>query len=311
VTFQEAREAIQAVVAAELADPRIDPSRATVLLDHGAPRERVVVLYHGYTNGPPELAELGRRFFDAGANVLIPRFPFHGYRDRMTAALARLTAGELEETALASVCRASGLGSQIHVAGVSLGGLLAAWVGHRVVVTSATAIAPFLALSFIPSTLNDVLAVLLRRLPDRELWWDPVRKLANPEVPLHAYPRFSTHGLAAMFALSRDLQRVSRTAPPLARVSVLVTNAKDHVVSNAAAEALFRRWQREGAQVLQHCFTDIPSRHDLLDPTHHTEPLNRIYGTILDLVTRATELAMTGGHSRSDSRSATSPPREG
>lgn len=298
MTFQEAREAIHDVVAAELADPRIDPSRATIFLDHGAPSEHVVVLYHGYTNGPPELAELGRRFFDGGANVVIPRFPFHGYRDRMTTALAGLTTGGLQETALASVCRACGLGSQVHVAGVSLGGLLAAWVGHRVAVTSATAIAPFLALASIPLRLNDVLAMLLRRLPDRELWWDPVRKLANPEVPLHAYPRFSTHGLATMFALSHDLYRLSLSAPPLARVSVLVTNAKDHVVSNAAAEALFRRWQREGARVLHHRFTDIPARHDLIDPTHRAEPLNRIYGAIVDLVTRAAELA-------------TSPPREG
>ncbi len=67
----------------------------SILSTHDAPVRRVFLLLHGLTASPLQFAAFGNLLFDRGANVLIPRLPYHGYGDRLTSALEALTADEL------------------------------------------------------------------------------------------------------------------------------------------------------------------------------------------------------------------------
>src|SRR5262249_3134879 len=60
---------------------------------------RAIVLLHGFTNCPKQFDSLAPLLYEAGANVLLPRMAWHGAQDRMTPALARLTASELVHAA--------------------------------------------------------------------------------------------------------------------------------------------------------------------------------------------------------------------
>src|SRR5215216_1891309 len=64
----------------------------TKLYDHGSQTEHVIVLLHGFTTCPQQFDELGKQYYQAGCNVLIPRIPHHGLSDRLTNALVNLSA---------------------------------------------------------------------------------------------------------------------------------------------------------------------------------------------------------------------------
>lgn len=63
----------------------IHPEAMTVELNHGHKTDEVFVLLHGITNTPVQFREFAEILFLRGANVLIPRMPFHGHEDRLTA----------------------------------------------------------------------------------------------------------------------------------------------------------------------------------------------------------------------------------
>jgi len=67
----------------------------TKLFDHGEQTENVIILLHGFTNCPEQFNELGKKYFEAGFNVFIPRMPYHGLADRLTTELAKLKAEDL------------------------------------------------------------------------------------------------------------------------------------------------------------------------------------------------------------------------
>src|SRR5205814_7636771 len=79
----------------DLDGPNVNPDCRTRLYSHGKRVERSLVLLHGFTNCPAQMDELGRRFFDRGWNVLIPRYPRHGYSDRLNTAIAELRSDQL------------------------------------------------------------------------------------------------------------------------------------------------------------------------------------------------------------------------
>ena len=94
----------------------------------GAPTRRVLVYFHGLSNSPQSFVALAERFVAQGDAVLIPRLPRHGYADRLTPALAGLTAEALVDAAAEVVDLAAGLADEVLVAGISLGGVLAGLV---------------------------------------------------------------------------------------------------------------------------------------------------------------------------------------
>src|SRR5439155_25994798 len=139
--YEQALQRIDSLRAADGSE--INPDCRLVLLSHGRRTARVVVLLHGLTNCPRQLEALGRMLYDRGANVLIARVPHHGFADRMTSDLARLTAAELVRFGDEVADIGQGLGDSVTVAGLSLGGVVAAWIAEeRADVDHAIVISP-------------------------------------------------------------------------------------------------------------------------------------------------------------------------
>src|SRR4029077_9924581 len=104
--------------------PNVNPACHTRLYTHGRRTEQSLVLLHGFTNCPQQFDALGKQFFELGWNVLIPRYPRHGYSDRLTTSIADLRSEQLIALANRAGEAGAGLGERLTVAGLSLGGTL-------------------------------------------------------------------------------------------------------------------------------------------------------------------------------------------
>jgi pimeloyl-ACP methyl ester carboxylesterase len=232
-----------------------------------------------------QFAEFARRLHARGANVLVPRLPHHGHADRMTDALARLQAEELDDFSERTLQRARMLGERVTVAGFSLGGLLACRIAQREQVARVVAIAPFLGLAFSPGGSDRVLLRAALALPNRFLWWHPL--LREKLGPAHGYPRYATHAAAQAFRLSEGLFAEAAREAPRASEIVLVSNRSETTVSNAAIVRLARVWRRHARdRVSVHRLTGLPPSHDIIEPLRSPKIVARVYPELIDLVDR-------------------------
>jgi len=241
----------------------------TLWLDHGVRTARVVVLLHGLTNCPAQCDSLARLAFATGANVLVPRLPHHGYADRMTEALAQTKAAELCAFTDRVLDAAAGLGDTVIVAGLSTGGVMAAWAAQeRADVGRAVVIAPMIGWSGAPGP--RLTAMLTRAgsvLPNAFVWWDDERKQDLPG-PKHVYPRFATRAVAATMQVGAAALAGAARRPPACRSMVVVTVGGDEAADNGAAAALAGRWREHGtAEVRTYEFpAALRLNHDIVDP---------------------------------------------
>jgi carboxylesterase len=282
-TYTDAVKRIEAVRARDGAE--INPISRTRFLSHGQRVARAIIFLHGYTNDPAMFAQLGARFFDLGYNVFIPRLPHHGYADRLTTTHAQLTAEELYAATTEALDIARGLGDHVTVAGISLGGVLAAFAAQsRADVDRAVLIAPAFSTARFPMRANTALAHALLKLPNRFIWWDSKQK-ANLE-PAHAYPRFSTHALARCYLIGADVYQRARREKPAARTILSITTAPDPAVNNRVTAQLIERWRARGATVREFQFDGdaIPSLHDIIDPAQPAARIDLFYPKLIELI---------------------------
>jgi carboxylesterase len=265
--------------------PEVDPRCRSALHDHGRRTRRAYVLIHGYTNCPQQFAALAQVLFAQGANVLIPRMPAHGLRDRLTSATGSLTAPILARFADAAVDCACGLGEEVVVAGLSSGGVLAAWLAQgRPDVPRALVIAPAFGPGLVAPWLAPAAALALRLLPNRFTWWDDQLK-ERLATPPYGYPRFSTRGLSATYELGAAVRRAARRAAPAARSIALVTNAADRAVSEPPVRGLLQDWRAHNADVQTYMFpAELGLPHDLIDPHHIAPHQAEVYPVLLALL---------------------------
>ena len=249
--------------------PAISTECATGLLTHGERTAHVLVLLHGLTNCPAQFDSIAGIAYAMGANVLVPRIPHHGFSDRMTTDLARLDAKELCAFTDRVIDAASGLGDSVTVAGLSIGGVMAAWAGQeRAGVDRAVVIAPMLGWGRAPGPLlTSALVRAGNALPNRFVWWDGARKqrLAGPS---HVYPRFATRSVAAAMLLGAAVRADAARRAPAARSLVMITVGGDVATDNGAAAGLVRSWLRRGARdVFTYAFPEtLRLNHDVVDP---------------------------------------------
>jgi esterase/lipase len=273
---------IEAIVAADSADPAVDPRCVPYVLHSGAMTERAIVLFHGFTNCPLQFRALARQFFERGFNVYVPRLPRHGLRDKLTADLAGLTAGELSDCGTNAVDLAAALGARVSILGLSAGATIAAWLAQTRSVDRAVAIAPFFSVVRVPALLEPLLAGALELAPNLELWWDP-RVKQNAE-PAHAYPRFSTHALAQCLQLGETVRGLAKTEAPRAACGILVLNEKDPAIDNAAARDVWELWRAHGAATDTYTFENLDVRHDIIEPVTYPAARELVYPVLLQLV---------------------------
>jgi len=282
VTFQETKETVASIIARERADPRMNPVGVTALLDHGKVTDRAIVLFHGFTNCPYQYRILGKMFFERGYNVYIPRIPHSGYRDRMTTALAELTVAELKQCSLSSVTIAEGLGRSVDVFGLSLGGVMAAWLAQSRRVASMMALSPFFALPFIPAPLASLTIHTMLLLPNRFVWWDP--RVKDTTGPSYAYPRFPTHALAVCLQLGQSVLDMASHVPPLAERCILVVNPGDPAISIPAAFAVWNRWEGHAQRLEEITLSGVPKQHDIIDPTNYPAAVTQVYPQLIEFM---------------------------
>jgi alpha-beta hydrolase superfamily lysophospholipase len=264
---------------------RVGASGRTLALIHGARTARSAVLFHGLSASPMQFVQIARGLHERGYNVIVPRLPRHGYADRMSDALATMRAEDLKSVALSSLEVARGLGERVTVAGFSLGGLLTAWTAQTQTVERAVPIAPFLGIAFVPSRLSAGLTRAALHLPNVFNWWDPL--LREKQMPAHGYPRYASHALAQAMLLSHELFEAAASGPPLAKQIMLVTNAHEAAVNNRAARKLARLWRAKRPEALEtYEFTGLPISHDIIEPLHNPEIVEKVYPILIELLDR-------------------------
>ena len=264
--------------------PNVNPACYTRLYVHGRRTERSLVLLHGFTNCPQQFDVLGRYFFELGWNVLIPRYPRHGYSDRLTTAIAELRLEHLLAVANRSAGAGAGLGERLTVAGLSLGGILTGYLAQtRDDIDRAVLIAPMFGLRPIPGWALAGITLLAQALPNFYIWWDSKRR--DNIGPAHGYPRFSTKAYAALFEAGSAVQRAARKSAPKAHRIDVITNAAEPRLDNRFTYQLIQSWQRHGANVHTYEFPaadNLP--HDLIDPSNPEQNTGLVYPIVIKAI---------------------------
>lgn len=277
---QRARATLDRLVARD--HESISEAGRTKLLLHDEVRPLAVVLFHGLSASPTQFVRFAHELHSHGHNVIVPRLPRHGHQDRLSNALAYLTAEDLRLFADESVNVASDLGHNVVVGGFSLGGLLTAWIAERYPVQRAVAIAPFFGIALVPNRIMGSFARVMLALPNRFQWWDPIAR--ERQMPEHGYPRYSTHALAQSYLLAREVMGDALHGVAAQRLT-FVTNARETAVNNRAVRALERRLRGVHPERLEHVvLTDVPFSHDIIEPLRHPQIADRVFPTILNLI---------------------------
>ena len=279
-------EALQRVAALKAQEADVcNPDCETQLLVHGQRTPRAIVFLHGYTSCPKQFVPLGRQFYDRGYNVLIARLPRHGLADRLTADHGRLSAVELAAFADEVVDIGVGLGEHLTLAGLSGGGVTTAWAAqNRAELDLAVIIAPAFGFKLLPAAATVPMANVVPLLPDVFVWWEP--ELQEKSGPPHAYPRYSRHALAQILRLGFATRAHAGRRPAAARSILVVTNANDATVDNAAAASMAAAWRASGAAGLR--AYEFPAElglpHDLIDPESTGARVELVYPKLLELI---------------------------
>jgi alpha-beta hydrolase superfamily lysophospholipase len=287
--YETSVAAIRAQIAAEQADPALNPLCVSRLLTPGRHVERVVVFFHGFTNCPAQFAPLGEQLAARGYAVYIPRLPRHGYADRLTDNLAGLTANELVGFTSRSVDLAQGLGAEVIVAGLSAGGTLAAWAAQsRDDVAQVVLIAPLFHIVGLPPFSIRPAASTILAVPNFYMWWDNEAREQAIGTP-YGYPRYPVHAVGALLRLSFAVQDRSERAAPAVREILLVSNEADGAISNTATETFADVWRRSGASVRAYTFpAELALDHDVIDPNHPEQRVELVYPILIDLIEEKT-----------------------
>jgi esterase/lipase len=282
-SYEEAVIRVEALQAHD--DDLIRPECQTQFMDHGQETDKVIVLLHGLSNCPEQMRELGEEFYQMGYNVLIPRFPYHGHQDRMTTVQENLTAEELAKFGDEMVDIAQGLGDEVTVAGFSMGGALTAWLAQqRPDIDQAVLIAPAISVGVIPPESTSVAANVLLESPNTFIWWDPVLK--EKQQPEHGYPRFSSRALGQLLRLGASVLEQAAAKAPATNNILVITNENDAAVNNGLTANLVELWRAKGANVETSSFDrDIGLEHDLLDPHHPKQQVDKVYPVLTELIT--------------------------
>lgn len=263
--------------------PGVAEKGRTLAYVHGARRPRSVVLLHGMSASPAQFERVAADLFDRGHNVVVPRLPRHGHADRLSTALERLRAEDLYAAVTDYMSVAQELGERVTVAGFSLGGLLAAWIGQHYEIDRCVPIAPFFGIACIPNRLMNTVAERLLRLPNRFHWWNPV--LRDKHIAACGYPRYATHAIAHSYRIARSVLDEALTSAPGAEHVTIITNAAEIAVNNYAIRRLYRRWHRHRPDTVElSVLTGLPLSHDIVSPLRPWRLADRVHPTLLHAI---------------------------
>ena len=279
-------EAVARVRELQAAEQGLNPVCGYGLLDDGRRTERAIVLIHGFTSCPKMYEPLAAELHRAGANVLIPRLPRHGLADRMAGELSHLSASELTAAVSEALEIAAGLGEKVTVAGLSLGGILAAWLAQfRPGVDRSVVIAPLFSIPVVPEWSSDLLGFVADQVPNFYIWWDWKAK-AHPLGPPYGYPRFPSHAYGEMLKLAHEVKTTARREAPQSAGDIrVVVNLGDPAVNNVATSRVVDAWRRHGTSVKTYEFPrELGLGHDIVSPEQPYARTAVTYPVLLDWI---------------------------
>lgn len=281
-TFSEAIARARKTV--ELTSPTLQPECRGEVMHHGRRTARVFVLMHGLSNCPAQFRALGKLLFQRGYNVVLPRQPFHGEKNRLTEYWKAITAQGMLESASEAIDVAHGLGAKVTVVGLSTNGTVAGWLAqNRSDLDEVVLLAPFFAPKGLPAWALAPATRLILRLPNQFRWWDAQQKDGGGNG--YSYPRFPTHAVGQVMAMSLQvLQAAQTTAPKCGRILV-VTTASDTTADPALTETLIGRWLFHRPNSIRTYEFPQYQRvdHDFIDPTSPTQQVKLVYPQLLKL----------------------------
>ena len=255
----------------------------SVLMDHGERVEVAVVLFHGLTNCPKQFVDFAETLHADGANVLILRAPRHGIANAdgsgigSLSNIAGLDAAELRDFADDSVDIAVGLGDEVRVLGLSMGGVLAEWTAqYRDDVDRVVPVAPAMSIPGVPGFLTTGFVNLFDKLPNIDLPGE-----SNLD---HAYVGESTEGLVATFVLARSVEEAAEEGGPAAGEVIVVINPDDNQVDPDHVSSFASDWNERSGNV---AIVELPAvglPHDVIDPDQPEGDPELVYPILLDLL---------------------------
>lgn len=263
----------------------INPRCASKLLLQESREAPTIIFLHGLTSCPAQADELAPMLFGLGYNVYVPRLPGHGLLDRMTTALADVSAEDFVAATEEAIAIGRGLGGEVIVSGLSAGGVLSAWAGQqRADIDQAIAVAPFLGPHLVPTWANRAATNLLLLLPNMMISWDPRNPEGSPEMA-YAYPRVATNALAQFMVIGEVTEGFADQVAPGAQKLSMMVNEADTDVNDRLIERLIAAWRSHGAEVdvkLVPLALGLP--HDLIDPRQEHANTAVTYGLFVELL---------------------------
>lgn len=261
----------------------VNPVCKSRFYTHGKKTSKVIVFFHGYTNCPEQFDSLGKLFFEKGYNVFIPRYPFHGFANRLDTKHGQLKAEDFVAFVDQIIDMAKPLGNELTVSGISVGGVLTGFaVQNREEVDQAVLIAPdfsYYTYSFLRLPLTNYLLTI----PNEFKWWSEKYK-ENPPGPPYGYPRYATRVIGESFRLGFAVSNASVVKKPYGKI-IIVTSAYDHGVNNSITYNVAKDWKKNGAEVIIYEFAeDLKVEHDMIDPNQPTQKIDVVYPQILRLL---------------------------
>lgn len=283
-SYQAATERIDQLMQQDPSN--LHPLSRSIFLSHGKRTRFSMVWFHGYTSSPAQFAVLAKECHRIGFNVYVPRLPRHGEADPLSQATRALTAEELARATDEAIDIAHGLGEEVMIGGLSMGGVLTAWAAQQRGVHKAVIISPALSVKNLPTSLVKPLAFVIRTMPDKMRWWNKDLK-DKYDKPDYQYKWHSMHGLAAILRLSFLVETLSMKSAPKTRSTWMVLNKNDKAVNYDHCQKIVDNWKKHAdGNVFQHTFAqELELDHDLIDPSSPRQKIDLVYPIIMKIIT--------------------------
>ncbi|MDX2212018.1 MAG: alpha/beta fold hydrolase [Oculatellaceae cyanobacterium bins.114] len=208
---------------------------------------KVFLFLHGFTAAPYQFEPIGKAFFNAGCNVLVPLQPGHGQAgewSRHNPPPLPCDIKTYQQFVLKWLEIAQTLGQQVIVGGLSTGGTLAAWLAlnYPQRVDRVLLFTPFLGSRY--------------RLFDWLIHWLPIYfEWFNKDASGNfGYKGFYVPALRIFLQLAKDVAKQScvSTSPPM----LMVCSEGDRAVNRAKQQALFQAVVSRQPKSWYYCFDD-------------------------------------------------------
>ncbi|YAF95076.1 MAG: alpha/beta hydrolase [Nodularia sp. CChRGM 3473] len=216
-------------------------------LIHPYSTSKVCFFLHGFTAGPYQFEPLGKAFFNAGYNVLVPLQPGHGLVgnwNRKHPQPLPTNIQTYQEFVLKWLEIAKTLGEQVVVGGLSTGATLAAWLAlnHPQQIDRALLFTPYLGSRHL------LFDWLIKNLPIYFEWF-------NKDAPGNfGYKGFWLPALKIFLALGEQVLEQAQTS--IAAPTLIVCSEGDSVVNRSKQQNFFKMILKQQPKSWYYCFDD-------------------------------------------------------